>query len=150
MLESLAACHGLLQERGLRTSIRRPIRVPTLWPTGPLPNTASLSCEDAVNAAAAAAAAFSVSMLSSVRSPLDEEGRETSAQPEDSVPHVHLAAVSVVLSNSGHKSQGPHRSGDPAQSLHPAGVSPGPRTALGMHLWRRLTAHQEFLLQLSF
>lgn len=44
---------------------------------GSLPNTASLSCEDAVNAAAAAAAAFSVSMLSSVRSLLGTKGKET-------------------------------------------------------------------------
>lgn len=42
-------------------------------PGGALPSTASLSCEDAVKAAAAAAAAFSVSMLSSLRSPLEEQ-----------------------------------------------------------------------------
>ena len=47
---------------------------------GSLPNTASLSCEDAVNAAAAAAAAFSVSMLSSASSPLG--GRDISARPD--------------------------------------------------------------------
>lgn len=43
-------------------------------PAGALPSTASLSCEDAVKAAAAAAAALSVSMLSSLRSPLEEWG----------------------------------------------------------------------------
>lgn len=115
-----------------------------------------------MKAAAAAAAAFSVSMLSSLRSPLEEEEGETSASPKDSVRLCccSVALPSLVQKSSGRAGQGTftdgHQTTAPSRCFSKwavllTAVSQVPEMLLAheTNLWRSPALWQEFYTPIS-